>query len=228
MTDELREQLRRADPAASLRPIAPEAVSRLLEDAMTTTNDSATRRQLPWLAAAAALVVLAAISVALLTGGEPERAPGSAALPTTTTDRPTEATGQPTATISKPTAATGQPTKGQPSVTRLSTSSDANSGKCRAPDAERLAATADLAIEGTVLGVNGNEATLQVKRTWTGARTELVQITQTDANTAALLAGVVLKPGETYLIASADGQVMICGFSGLANPELRALYDAAF
>jgi hypothetical protein len=37
-----------------------------------------------------------------------------------------------------------------------------------------------------------------------------------------------LEVGETYLISAVDGVVATCGQSGVASPELKAIYDAAF
>ena len=54
--DDLRARLRHADPAASLTPLAPDRASHLLEQTMSDTTgtiDTATRRRMPVLAAAA-------------------------------------------------------------------------------------------------------------------------------------------------------------------------------
>lgn len=219
--DDLHVELRRADPAASLAPIAPETVTRLLENAMATTgaNPPTTRPAIrpairPWLLAAAAVLVLLAVSTTVLRiGGNHGRTPDSVAAPTAAPSQPPN---------------TRQPTGG-PSTTRISGGNDDGTARCMAPDAGELAARAHLAFEGTVLRVEAGVVTLQVKHLWAGTRTELVEVTQTDGNTAALLAGVVLKPGATYLIAAtADGQIMHCGYSGPTDSQLRALYDTAF
>ena len=60
--DDLRTRLRRTDPAASLAPLPPDRVSRLLEETMTAgvaTLPARRRLLLPVLAAAAAVLLLA-------------------------------------------------------------------------------------------------------------------------------------------------------------------------
>jgi len=68
-----------------------------------------------------------------------------------------------------------------------------------------------------------------VDRVWAGATTDLVEVSETDGDTAPLLGDVVFQPGKTYLIAATTGgQVMTCGYSGPADPKLLALYNDAF
>jgi hypothetical protein len=93
--DELLARLRHADPAASLPPADPARVDRLLEDTMSHTEsgpaeirgtDSNGRSPLTWLAAAAAVVLIAATGMFSLVGGDdPVAPPASAPEPTSTT-----------------------------------------------------------------------------------------------------------------------------------------------
>src|SRR5262245_44952588 len=159
MTDEdLREHVRNADPAVSLTPIAPEAVPRLLENAMTTTgiperiDESAHRsksRRPAMFAVAAVLAVIAVSSAILIVGGRGSSR-GTIGAPATTMPATTTTTTTPT-------------TKEEQSITRLS-ARNGDTGRCLPPSAAHLAASASLAFEGTVVRVDGNVATLKVKR----------------------------------------------------------------
>ena len=204
--DDLRAQLRRADPAASLTPITPDRVPRLLEDAMSSTVIEKKKPAAPmWLAAAAvALVAVGGATVAI--GGWPG---GS---------------GTPPGQVAAPPAK--QDPQQQPVVARINAGSGAQA-KCIPPSPEFLRPV-DLAFEGTVTGIVNGLVTLDVVKVWSGERADVVEIAQTDGATEALLAGTHFEVGETYLVAAEDGQAKICGYSGVASPELRALYDAAF
>ncbi len=72
---ELLARLRAADPAAALPDATPDRVAGLLEDTMTadldhTSSDTGRRSALPWLAAAAAVVIIAGLGFALLGGDD--------------------------------------------------------------------------------------------------------------------------------------------------------------
>ncbi|GAA0813433.1 hypothetical protein [Spirilliplanes yamanashiensis] len=113
-----------------------------------------------------------------------------------------------------------------PTVTRVVDRSGGTE-KCLPPRAERLA-EAGLAFEGTVRSVDGDVVTLVPARFLTGPATDLVEVEQADESSEALVGATRFEVGETYLVAVVDGTVLICGYSGLATPELRQLYDEAF
>lgn len=85
----------------------------------------------------------------------------------------------------------------------------------------------DLAFEATVTSIEGDTVTLNVTNRFTGDVGSTVVTTQGDG---AVSDGgpLVYEAGETYLVASVDGQVLSCGQSGVETPELRSVYDAAF
>ncbi|MEU8234329.1 hypothetical protein AB0C12_32475 [Actinoplanes sp. NPDC048967] len=68
----------------------------------------------------------------------------------------------------------------------------------------------------------------RVTHRYAGRPTEAVEVAQGDGNGEALIGATVFEPGRQYLVAATDGHTLVCGYSGLATPELRALYDAAF
>jgi hypothetical protein len=86
----------------------------------------------------------------------------------------------------------------------------------------------ELAFEGTVTAVDGAQATLTVDRWYRGGDAEVVTVTSPDDSETALLGGVTLDEGSTYLISASDGAVRSCGQSGPASPELEALFAEAF
>jgi pyruvate/2-oxoglutarate dehydrogenase complex dihydrolipoamide acyltransferase (E2) component len=200
--DELRARLRRADPAASLEPASPARVTHLVEEAMSRN----TRR---WaLPVAAALVLIA----------------GGTAWAVTSTSAPERDT--PVAAPSA-TAPGTTPSAAATAVVRI-TDSGAQA-KCAAPEAQRLAEGADLAVEGTVTKIEKGQVTLTVSKVFRGVQAAAVEVAQTDDATEQLLGAQRFQAGGTYLIASAEGRVMICGYTGEADtPGLRELYEAAF
>ncbi|MCK2244498.1 MULTISPECIES: hypothetical protein [unclassified Crossiella] len=257
--DNLRDRLRRADPAAGLRPLPPDQTRRLLTEASTAVLDVPAPRP-PFLRrplvliGAGALVATTVVVVALTSGGsgggEPgpgpvialptstgQPGPGTGTFPGTFPGAPSSSAAQPNPTgrppsgtphTTSPPPATTSPTPGGKITVNVLTDRADPGGRCPKPEAQHLAATAGLAFEGTVLRVVDNLVTLQVKRTWTGAETDLAEVRNADAASSAILAGLAPEPGQTYLVAAADRQVMGCGYSGPADAELRALYDQAF
>ena len=194
--DDLRAQLRRADPATSLAPVAADRVSRLVEDTMTAVPTH------PRTIASRRLLVAAAAAITLLAGGASlllgQDQPGGG-------------------TVSTP-----------PSVTRLAAGGVL--AKCIEPTAEVLAASADFAFAGTVTGIADGVVTLTVTHVYSGAPTDLVEVGQLEDVSEGLVGDnnqFVL--GERYLVASSEGRVLTCGYSGTASaPGLQAFYDRAF
>ncbi|OKI48964.1 hypothetical protein [Micromonospora sp. CB01531] len=230
--DDLWARLRRVDPAASLMPIAPDRVSRLLEETMTdatappnATAHRATIGRYRFVAlAAAALVALAIASGWSLMRPQNTTPAGIAAA---TPSQPTAV-----ATPSKPTAVATPsraiPTPQPPSITRL-TAAGREQGRCQAPSPQSLATQADFVFAGRVTGISGDVVTLQVTHLYKGATTDVVRVTQEDDTAVELLGGVSFATGEKYLVASFEGGVMGCGYSGVADtPDLQELYERAF
>lgn len=246
--DDLRDRMRRADPASSLRPLPEDDVRRLLAGA--TLDLPAVRRsyttRMPVLVGAVAAVTLAAGAVVLAsggTGGPPDwkvaqppsdssqsgLATGSGAPDGSGDGRPTTS-GQPrpgSGTTSVPVP----PISPSPSEGRKTTVAALTEGpqdpdvRCRKPEAAFLAENAGMAFEATVLKIEGNVVTLQVQHAWIG-QADVVEVRNTTA--APVLAGFEPEVGRKYLVAAADAQVMGCGYSGLDEPDLRAVYDEAF
>ncbi|WP_433730134.1 hypothetical protein ACQP2Y_19270 [Actinoplanes sp. CA-051413] len=209
--DDLRARLRDADPAAHLAPLSPDRTARLLEDSMITEFGTAPPRPRPvrrWALAAAGLVLVAAAATgtgAVLRAFDgPGPGPGVGAGPV-----PGLPTVSPAVT-----------------VTRIVVAGD-TAAKCMPPDPAILARV-QLAFAGTVERIAGGTAVLHVTHLYAGPLTGVVEVAQSDGNSEALIGATVFEPGRQYLVAATDGQALVCGYSGLATPELQALYDAAF
>ncbi|MFC7533559.1 hypothetical protein [Actinoplanes sp. GCM10030250] len=205
--DDLRARLRHADPAASLPPVSPDRAAHLTELSMTTTDPrttNPTRRLVPALAAVALLLIVAGLGWVLA-----RPAPQPAMTPAI-------------GTLSSTPAASAAPA--------IDLAGPGNTqGKCREPQAERLAADTDFVFAGTVTGVAGGTVSLAVTRVYQGAPAGIVRVTQEGESSEMMLGSGRFETGKDYLVASAGGAVMICGYSGEADsPGLRELYEAAF
>ncbi|MDX8031855.1 hypothetical protein SK803_16645 [Lentzea sp. BCCO 10_0856] len=243
--DDLRERMRRADPAASLRPLPEEEARRLVAGAKLDFPSAprfATRR-LPVLVGAAAAVAVVAGVLVLADDGPAQRPGPAVALPPSTQPGLATGSGAPDGSGGRPTiTAQPQPSAGTSPVIPPPVSPSSSEGRkttvavltetqpdpevrCRKPEATVLAASAQMAFEATVLRIEGNVVTLRVRRAWTG-EADLVEVRNTTA--APVLAGFEPEVGRKYLVAASDAQVMGCGYSGLDEPELRAVYDEAF
>jgi hypothetical protein len=185
-------------------------VTRLLEDSMITEFGTAPPRPRPvrrWALAAAGLVLVAVAAtgagVALRSSDGPGPGPRLGAGPGVPTVSPAVVP-----------------------VTRIVVAGD-TAAKCMPPDPEVLARVS-LSFAGTVERIAGGTAVLRVTHLYAGPPTEVVEVAQSDGNSEALIGATVFEPGRQYLVAATDGQALVCGYSGLATPELQALYDAAF
>jgi hypothetical protein len=249
--DDLRDRMRRADPAASLHPLPEDETRRLVSGAALTVptghiqagHNLYTRRVLV-LVGAAAVVALAAGAVVLADGDRSVPRPvENVALPPSTqpglatgsgapdgsgggqppTSRPLPGTG--TSAVPVPSAGPSSAEGRKTTVAVLTETPPEPDARCRRPEAAVLAERAQMAFEATVLRIEGNVVTLQVHRAWTG-EADLVEVRNTTPTPA--LAGFEPEVGRKYLVAASDAQVMGCGYSGLDEPELRAVYDEAF
>ena len=210
---ELRALLRTADPAASLPPADPARVARLLEDTMShdtlvpeTTRQTGTRGRNPltYLVAAAAALVIAGVAALALMGP----------LGGDATDPPPIAGGPETSAAPAPT------------VTRLSAPTE-QPGRCMVPNA-RVLSQQTVAFEGVVESVDGNTVVLVPTTFYAGDRADRVEVAAPGEELTFLLGEVPFEEGGTYLVAANDGQVVLCGFSGPATPQLERLYSQAF
>ena len=208
--DELRARLRAADPASSLPRPDPDRVARLLEDTMSHpetpdagTDDTRQRSPLTWLAAAAAVVIIAGVGAfAVMNRGEDSGTPAAGPEPTNSTSASTTELRAPGA--------------------------GATSGRCLPPSAEVLS-RADVAFDGTVEGIEDDLVTLRTTRWYAGSPTDLVTVRGPSEDLQALLAAVDFQDEGRYLVAaSANGRVMVCGFSAEHSPKLERLYGQAF
>jgi hypothetical protein len=83
------------------------------------------------------------------------------------------------------------------------------------------------AFAAQVIAVDGDTVTLEVTERFAGEVADRVEVTQLDAIDSDF-SSVVFEVSESYLVAAGDGTIRGCGLSGADNPELRAIYDAAF
>jgi hypothetical protein len=85
----------------------------------------------------------------------------------------------------------------------------------------------EVAFEGTVTGVAGDQLTLDVVTWYRGGDTEQVQITA-PLGMEALIGGIPFEVGGSYLVSATNGVVNYCGYTGVATPELRTAFEQAF
>ncbi|MEU4619669.1 hypothetical protein AB0G04_06790 [Actinoplanes sp. NPDC023801] len=101
--------------------------------------------------------------------------------------------------------------------------------KCREPEPQRLAESADFAFAGTVRTIEDGRVTLTVSRVFRGEVVGSVQVAQKGESSEQMLGSGKFEMGREYLVAAADHTVMICGYSGESDSVgLRDLYEAAF
>lgn len=85
-----------------------------------------------------------------------------------------------------------------------------------------------VAFAATATAVQGESVTLSVDRWYTAGTADEVVVTQASETSMALIGGVEFVEGEAYLITATDGIVNACGFSGVASPDLLAVFEDAF
>ena len=209
MTDdeELREQLRALDPAASLRPADPVWVARLLEDTMSNDldNDIPETRQtgvhersrLTWLVAAAAVLLIAGVGGFVLLDRGPDDLPAA------------------------------DPGDQAPTVTTLAVPPGVGAGKCAVPSAEMLAGHG-LAFDGVVDDISDGMVTLTPTMFYAGEPTDRVRVSAPPEVLQQLLLSVRFEVGQRYLVSADDGQVSVCGYSGPWSEQLEQLFVEAF
>jgi hypothetical protein len=219
MTDDdqdLRDQLRALDPAASLQPADPARVARLLEHTMSDDldNDIPETRQtgvyersrLTWLVAAAAVLLIAGVGAFVLLERDTQDVPAAG---------PDGATGQSGGAAD---AAT---------VTTLTVPANVGAAKCAVPSAEILAQQ-ELAFDGVVDDITDGIVTLSPTTFYSGEPTDIVRVEAPPEVLGQLLLSVEFEVGERFLVSAFDGQVSVCGYSAPWSPELEQLYVEAF
>jgi 4-amino-4-deoxy-L-arabinose transferase-like glycosyltransferase len=200
--DDLRARLRRADPAASLPPAAPGRVSRLMGETMTSATAVVPRSagRRWWFALAAGLVLIAAAGAGWLVS-RPDPVQVDTMI--------------------------GVVSSAPPAVVSLKAAGVA--AKCREPKAEDLASYADFAFAGTVVGVVDKVVTLQVTQVYRGGLADLVRVAQEGGSSEQMLGSGTFETGKKYLVASSEGGILVCGYSGEADAAgLQEMYDKAF
>jgi hypothetical protein len=85
----------------------------------------------------------------------------------------------------------------------------------------------EVAFEGTVTNVDGDQLTLDVVTWYKGGDSDQVQITA-PLGMEALIGGIPFEAGGSYLVSASNGVVSYCGYTGVASPELRAAFEQAF
>jgi len=218
--DRLRALLRGGDPAGSLAPADPAALSMLLEDIMSADLDvrpaeplatvPRRRTRVTWLVAAAAVGVIGAggaVAVAGLTGNDAN--PPQAGRHTTT---------------HVPKAPDTAPIEGQTTQLNAATPQD----KCLRLTPQILAQY-DQAFQGTVTSVQGGTVTFQATDVYQGQVGQTVQLTAPPASFAKILtSSSTFQVGQSYLVSAYQGSVSMCGYSGPATSDLQQVFKEAF
>ncbi|WP_330252816.1 hypothetical protein OG874_43380 [Nocardia sp. NBC_00565] len=198
--EQTRQQLRALDPARSLPPADADALASLLEDTMNQPHTDPTTTRLHRGGPPRTVLIAAAAAAAVL------------AIATVVTHGDDKPAGHPDTSTAKQT------------VTALSVGPGV-AAKCMPPSAEIVARQA-IAFEGKVTNVTDNLVTLEATHFYSGTATDLVTVTKPDLGMSEL--PVDFQLGQTYVVGATDGHVSICGLSGLATDDLRALYEEAF
>jgi hypothetical protein len=200
--DPTRQELRAIDPARSLPPADADAMASLLEDTMSQPtyepDQHRTGTGLPRGVLGVGVAAAAILAVVTLATNGND-------------DKPAK----------HPSAARSTATQ---TVTKLSAGA-AGDAKCMMPSA-KFVAKQTVAIEGTVVSVKNGIVTIKPSHFYAGRATDLVTVDAPDLGMSEL--PVDFQVGKDYIVGSTDGHVSICGLSGLATNELRALYVEAF
>ena len=114
---------------------------------------------------------------------------------------------------------------GKPAPTTTKLTEGPVAAKCKVPAAADVAGQG-IAFEGTVVSIANGVVTLKPSTFYKGDATDLVTVDEPDLNMTEMPVEFIV--GKTYIVGATDGFVSICGLSGLATDELRALYDEAF
>lgn len=200
--DELRQRLRSADPASALPPGDPAGVARLVEDVMstelTTENRETGTRE------RSPLTWLVAAAAVLVIAGV--GIVGVRAL----TDDPAP-----------------DPVASDETSLELAVPESAPTAKCMVPNAEALA-PADVAFDGTVTSIEGDNVTLEPTTWYVGGPATFVVLDAPSEQMQEVASGVSFEVGGRYLVSAVDGDVTLCGFSAPYDPQLAAVYQQAF
>ena len=200
MTDEMRERLARLDPMHSgvpTEPTTPESLSQLLESIMTTPTEERPARKTT--SGRTWAIAVAAVSALVLAIA------GALAL-TGGDDVPSEAAGPPL---------------------ELNAGGEDVMASCIMFSPEELEQVAELAFEGTVTAVDGDQVGLSVDNWYRGGDAAEV-VLNAPQGMEALIGGIPFEVGGQYLISAQGGNVNYCGFSGPSSPELRSEFEQAF
>lgn len=225
MTDDdqqLRGRLRAVDPAASLRPADPAWAARLVEDTMsdnlapevpeTRQTGVHDRSRLTWLVAAAAVVLIAGVTVFVLV----ER--GGDDIPAASDDS--------SDTLVDDESASGEP-GAEPTVTTLTVPATVGSVRCAVPSVDVLARQS-LAFDGTVDDITNGIVTLTPTMFYAGEPTDRVQVQAPPEVLRQLILAVEFEVGQRYLVSASGGEVSVCGYSAAWSPSLEQMYVEAF
>ena len=86
-----------------------------------------------------------------------------------------------------------------------------------------------MAFDGTVSSIEGEEVTLDVTKWYVGGDTDQVKLVQNSPDAMIALEGdIQLEQGQRYLVTAHDGQINGCGFTALWSQELQDIFDQAF
>jgi hypothetical protein len=99
---------------------------------------------------------------------------------------------------------------------------------CIAFSPEALEDVAEIAFEGTVTAVDGDQVTLSIDGWFRGGGESAEVVLNAPVGLEALIEGIPFDVGSQYLISAQAGNVNYCGFSGISTADMRAGFEAAF
>lgn len=198
-----------------------------------TERDATRRRGAGWGRRGAALLVAAAGIAGALTVGNALRdgdgVTGATGTRTSATGAATPGAADPGSSTPPAGSGTGVTPPGSgvvaaPLLLALPTEAAA---RCKAPSVETLA-SADRAFLATVESVD-SEVLFRIDKWFKGDKGEVTATLPTpSAQDAARLVVPDLTVGTSYLVATFDGRIGLCGLTEPVTPDLQRLYEGAF
>ncbi len=189
-------------PSASLARVSAKVQETMMSDISNETVQRP-RFRFSGLGVAAGAVAVLALAVTVGLSGGLGSAPGGVAV-----------------------VPTGEPTA-QPTDTGGGISSGGGMASCLAYD-PTIVPTFDLAFDGTVTVVNGDQVTFAVNTDFKGGAGDTITLTSAQGDPTLAGPGIDFEVGGRYLVSGAGTDVNICGFTMPYSDADAAAWAAAF